>query len=120
MDEKPKRGRPAKGGAKVPVTLRLHPDVVAAFRALDVEWRKRMEAALAEFIAASSRAAQTTAEIVVRQSELHRRMTENMKAAQAIAKSKAAPSASNSGFSGVTALGEKITAPAHVNRLKKR
>jgi hypothetical protein len=46
MDEKPKLGRPPKPDARVQVSLRLHPDVLAAYVAGGPEWRGRMEAAI--------------------------------------------------------------------------
>lgn len=46
METKAKRGRPAKVDAKVAVSLRLLPDVVAGYQALGSSWRAQMEAAL--------------------------------------------------------------------------
>ena len=39
-------GRPRKADALMAVTLRLHPDVVAAFKAGGDDWRSRMAEAL--------------------------------------------------------------------------
>jgi uncharacterized protein (DUF4415 family) len=61
MDEKPRRGRPPKSDAKVAVTLRLYPDLVAAFQARDTEWRRQMEDALAAFVAATFRGGEMVA-----------------------------------------------------------
>jgi uncharacterized protein (DUF4415 family)/uncharacterized DUF497 family protein len=49
------RGRPKADRTKVPVTLRLDRDVVEAFRAKGPGWQTRMNAALREAAAGSSR-----------------------------------------------------------------
>lgn len=46
MTETAKRGRPRKVGAKVAVTLRLDPDVAAAYQAKGDDWRLAMAAAV--------------------------------------------------------------------------
>jgi uncharacterized protein (DUF4415 family) len=43
---KVKRGRPRSANRKLPLKLRLDPDVVAAFRATGPGWQSRMNAAL--------------------------------------------------------------------------
>jgi len=43
---KVQRGRPRSAGRKLPLKLRLDPDVVAAFRATGPGWQSRMNAAL--------------------------------------------------------------------------
>lgn len=48
MDEKPRRGRPPKDGAKVGVSLRLPPDLLSAYKAKGSNWRALMEATLAD------------------------------------------------------------------------
>ncbi|KAB0680416.1 BrnA antitoxin family protein [Aureimonas leprariae] len=40
------RGRPRSEAAKVPVTLRLEPDVLDRFKAAGGDWRQRMQDAL--------------------------------------------------------------------------
>jgi uncharacterized protein (DUF4415 family) len=41
-------GRPKVENAKVPISLRLHPELVAAYKATGAGWQGRMSAALAD------------------------------------------------------------------------
>lgn len=55
MSSEAKRGRPPKPDAKVAVTLRLPPDVLAAYQAKGEDWRAEMVAALWHAFAATER-----------------------------------------------------------------
>ncbi|MCH8544987.1 MAG: BrnA antitoxin family protein [Alcanivorax sp.] len=46
----PRRGRPPASERKVQVSLRLDPDVIAAFRATGPGWQTRMNNALKEWL----------------------------------------------------------------------
>lgn len=50
-----RRGRPKAATTKIPVTLRLDPDVLAAFRAGGAGWQTRMNDALRQAIGPSGR-----------------------------------------------------------------
>jgi uncharacterized protein (DUF4415 family) len=46
-----KRGRPPSGNAKQAINIRLSPDVLARFRATGPGWQRRIDEALAEWLA---------------------------------------------------------------------
>ena len=46
-----RRGRPSAVAPKVPVSLRLSPDVVARFKATGAGWQTRMDAAPSDWLA---------------------------------------------------------------------
>jgi uncharacterized protein (DUF4415 family) len=47
-----RRGRPPSASPKVAISIRLSADVVARFKATGAGWQTRMDAALAEWLAA--------------------------------------------------------------------